>query len=120
MKNMLSTTGALAVCVSLALLGSGALAQNGTSPESGTSAQPTKPAGKKAAQWWGADVTAGWSMMSWKERNEHRKRMRAMKTYDECKTYLDEHHTKMMERATERGKTPLAEPRRDACAGLKS
>lgn len=120
MKYIRSTSGSILLCVALAVLGSGALAQGGTSPESGSSAQPAKPAGKKAAEWWGADATAGWSMMSWKERNEHRKRMRAMKTYDECKTYLDEHHTKMMERAVEKGKTPLAEPRRDACAGLKS
>ena len=64
-------------------------------------------------------MTPGWALMSWAERNEHRKAMRAMKTYDECKAYLDQHHEKMMERAKERGKEPLPDTPRDACERLK-
>jgi hypothetical protein len=45
--------------------------------------------------------------------------MRSMKTYEECKTYLAQHHEQMAARAKERGGKALAEPRRDACAGLK-
>lgn len=58
-------------------------------------------------------------MMTWAERNEHREQMRSFKTYDECKTYLDQHHEKMMARAKEKGKEPMAQPRRDACGRLK-
>jgi len=58
--------------------------------------------------------------MSPKERDEHRARMGAAKTYDECKTLQQQHHELMAARAKERGvNAPLAQPRRDACAGLK-
>jgi hypothetical protein len=67
----------------------------------------------------GSRDTSGWSMMDKNERGEHRQKMRAMKSYDECKAYADEHHQKMMDRAKEKGRTPLATPRRDACASLK-
>jgi hypothetical protein len=67
----------------------------------------------------GSRDTSGWSMMDKKERGEHRQKMRAMKSYDECRAYADEHHQKMMDRAKEKGRTPLATPRRDACTWLK-
>ena len=68
---------------------------------------------------WGADYTAGWGMMSAKERDEHRAQMRAAKTYDECVALRDKHHEQMLARAKERGVTMPAQPRRDACQGLK-
>lgn len=74
--------------------------------------------GGRAAQW-GADFTPGWSMMTRTERNAHRDHMRAMTTYEECKTYMDQHHEQMATRAKEKGGKALAQPRRDACAGLK-
>jgi DNA repair ATPase RecN len=52
------------------------------------------------------------------ERTEHQQRMRSIKTYDECKTYMEQHREQMAARAKEKGKA-LAQPRRDACAGLK-
>lgn len=72
-----------------------------------------------AAARWGSDYTPGWSMMSPQERTEHQARMRSMKTYEECKTYQTQHHEQMAARAKERGGKALAQPRRDACAGLK-
>lgn len=42
-----------------------------------------------------------------------------MASYDECKAYMDQHHRQMVERAKEKGRTVPAQPRRDACAGLK-
>lgn len=75
--------------------------------------------GPKGAGQWGADVTPGWGLMTPQERNEHRDRMRAMKTYEECKTYQAQHHEQMAARAKERGGAALAQPRRDACSGLK-
>jgi hypothetical protein len=56
--------------------------------------------------------------MTEQERNEHRQRMGSMKTYDECKTYLAQHHEQMAARAKERGAKVPVQPRRDACAGL--
>lgn len=77
------------------------------------------PGGGRGAARWGSDTTPGWAMMSEQERNEHRERMRSMKTYEECKTYQDQHHEQMAARAKERGGKALAQPRRDACSGLK-
>ena len=68
---------------------------------------------------WGMDYTPGWSMMTRAERNEHREHMRAFKTYEECTAYRDQVHEKMAARIKEKGGKPLAQPRRDACAGLK-
>lgn len=67
----------------------------------------------------GADFTPGWAMMTEAERNEHHKHIREMKTYEECKAYMEQHHAQMAARAKERGGKALAQPRRDACAGLK-
>jgi len=77
------------------------------------------PGGGHGAARYGSDYTPGWMLMSQQERNEHRDRMRSMKTYEECKTYQDQHHEQMAARAKERGGKPLAQPRRDACGGLK-
>jgi hypothetical protein len=67
----------------------------------------------------GANNAPGWRLMNPQERTEHRDRMRAMKSYDECKTYQDQHHEQMAARAKERGGKALPQPRRDPCAGLK-
>jgi hypothetical protein len=42
-----------------------------------------------------------------------------MANYDDCKAYMDQHHQQMSARAKEKGQTVPAQPRRDACAGLK-
>jgi hypothetical protein len=77
------------------------------------------PGGGRGAARWGSDFTPGWTMMNQQERDEHRDRMHSMKTYEECKTYQERHHDQMATRANERGGKALAQPRRDACAGLK-
>jgi hypothetical protein len=111
----------------LALAGAVAFAQT-TAPTSPSDQSQTAPnmgmhhkSGKhhNDHQCCGSRDTSGWSMMDKKERGEHRQKMRAMKSYDECRAYADEHHQKMMDRAKEKGRTPLATPRRDACAWLK-
>lgn len=68
---------------------------------------------------WGGDYTPGWGMMSAKERDEHRVQMRAAKSYEECVALRDKHHEQMAARAKERGVTMPAQPRRDACQGMK-
>jgi hypothetical protein len=77
------------------------------------------PGGGQGAHRWGSDNTPGWALMTEQERNEHRERMRAMKTYEECAAYRQQHHEQMVARAKERGGKPLGQPRRDPCAGLK-
>jgi len=77
------------------------------------------PGGQRGMARWGSEVTPGWSLMTPAERNEHRERMRSMKTYEECKAYQAEHHEQMAARAKERGGKPLPQPRRDGCAALK-
>ena len=102
MKRITTT---IAVALWLVIAGTSALAQEAT-PDSG--ARPS----------WGRGVTPGWSMMSQHERNEHRDKMRSMKSRDECMAYQHEHHEQMMARAKERGMKPPAQPRRDACMGM--
>lgn len=77
------------------------------------------PGGGRGAARWGSDFTPGWSLMTPQERNEHRDRMRSAKTYEDCKSYQDQHHEQMAARAKERGGKALAQPRHDACSGLK-
>lgn len=67
----------------------------------------------------GSRFTPGWGLMSAQERAEHRDKMRAMTSYDECKAYRDQHHEAMAARAKERGVPMPAQPRRDACGALK-
>lgn len=68
---------------------------------------------------WGSDYTPGWAMMDPQERKDHQERMRAMKTYEECKAYHDQHHEQMAARAKERGGKVLMRPRHDPCGGMK-
>ena len=94
-------------------------ASSSTSAPSGNASAPAKPKARKSPAWWGSDVTPGWALMSWKERNEHRKKMRSMTNYDDCKAYLTEHHDKMAARAKEKGQLTLPDAKRDGCANLK-
>lgn len=117
----------------IALLAGTALAQSGAGPGAGAGGQATKPAmpasgmgmgsgmgaGRGHMAQWGTDFTPGWSMMTRAERNEHREHMRSVKTYEECTTYRDQMHDKMAARIKDKGGKPMAEPRRDACSGLK-
>jgi hypothetical protein len=77
-----------------------------------------RPGGGRHAMRQGADTTPGWSLMTTQERTQHREHMRAMKTQDECKAYVAQHHEEMAARAKERGGKALQMPRRDPCAGL--
>lgn len=66
----------------------------------------------------GADFTPGWSLMTPAERTEHRSRIAASRSYEECVSTMTQHRDQMVARATERG-VPAPTPRRDACASLK-
>ena len=110
------------------LLGTGAMAQQGAGAGPGpgmgsgmgSGMGPGMGAGMGAGvARWGSDDTPGWSMMTEQERKEHQDRMRAMKTYEECKAYADQHREQMSTRVKERGGQALAQARRDPCGGLK-
>lgn len=67
----------------------------------------------------GRYFTPGWSLMSPEERKEHEEHMGNMKSEEECKSYLAQHHEKMAERAKEKDGKVLAKPWRDACGAFK-
>lgn len=67
----------------------------------------------------GAGNTPGWALMTPQERTEHQQKMASMTQQAECRTYVAEHHEKMVARAKEKGGKPLAGPRRDPCGALK-
>ena len=65
------------------------------------------------------DNTWGYQLMSAEERNVHRDKMRATKTYDECKALQEDHHKAMEVRAKEQGKT-LPTPGTNGCDRMKA
>jgi hypothetical protein len=64
------------------------------------------------------DDTPGWSMMTRAERREHHDKMVSM-TDTSCKAYMEQHHTRMIERARTKGLEAPGKPRHDACDRLK-
>jgi hypothetical protein len=65
------------------------------------------------------DNVPGWTLMTVQERNAHRAALQRLKTYDECKAYMQEFRARMEERAKAQGKT-LREPRRFVCDELRA
>jgi Spy/CpxP family protein refolding chaperone len=63
--------------------------------------------------------TRGWDLMSVEERATHRDKMRAVKTYEECKAVQVEHHTSMEARAKEKG-VSLPTVRQNGCERMKA
>lgn len=128
MKNLrmmvLATLMAVSMGASMAQPGSGKgpgadTGPMGAGPTASAPGMGMGPGGGRGAARYGSDYTPGWTLMSQQERNEHRDRMRSMKTYEECKAYRDQNHEQIAARAKERGGKPLAMPRRDACGSLK-
>ena len=62
---------------------------------------------------------SGWSLMTPAERSAQQAKMRAVKTYDECKLLQTEHHTAMEVRAREKGVT-LPAPRHNGCDRMQA
>jgi len=92
---------------------------NPAAPGAGAPSARGSGMGMRAGRW-GPDVTPGWALMTDAERVEHQARMRAMKTYAECKLFQAEHYNQLTERAKAQGKQlpPMGSGRRDPCAGL--
>lgn len=82
-------------------------------------AQPGPGPGPRQGFRFNQDNTPGWSLMTPEERTAHHEKMMSLKSIEECKTYLDEHHALMEKRAKEKGKA-LPAPRNNACDRMKS
>lgn len=65
------------------------------------------------------DNTFGWAMMTQRERIEHRKKLMAITSYNDCKAYIAEHHQQMQERAAKQGKS-LSGTQSNVCDQLKA
>lgn len=63
--------------------------------------------------------TPGWTLMTSEERTANQTKMRAVKTYDECKVVQSEQHAVMEARAKEKGIT-LNTPRQNGCDVMKA
>ncbi len=63
--------------------------------------------------------TPGWTLMTPQERTANQIKMRAVKTYDECKLLQTEQHKTMEARAKEKGVT-LPAPRQNGCDRMKA
>jgi hypothetical protein len=63
--------------------------------------------------------TPGWTLMTTQERAANQVKMRAVKTFDECKLLQAEHHTAMEARAKEKGVT-LNTPGKNGCDVAKA
>lgn len=105
------------------LLLAGAAAQAQTAATAGAALGASAAAQRKAPPAgmhgrYGSRYTPGWSMMSSQERAEHRKRMADAKTAQECQSVMAEHRKQMEERAAQRGRGPMMQPRSDACRGM--
>jgi hypothetical protein len=63
--------------------------------------------------------TRGWALMTPEERLANQTKMRAVKTYDECKLVQTEQHQAMEVRAKEKG-VSLPTPRQNGCDRMKA
>ena len=65
------------------------------------------------------NMVRGRALMTPEERTAQQVKMRAVKTYDECKTVQGEHRTLLETRARDKGLTPFT-PRGNPCDNLKA
>lgn len=65
------------------------------------------------------DNTPGWTLMTADERAANQAKMRAAKSYDECKAVQEENHQAMAARAKEKG-VNLPAPHKNGCDVMKA
>ena len=61
----------------------------------------------------------GWQFMTPDERIEHQRRLRSMKTYEQCQAYQAEQHAQLAERARQAG-TVLAPKAQSGCDRVRA
>ena len=98
-------------------MGGGPCVQNGGAGAGGQGMGPGGRGGR--AMMYNQNNTRGWALMTPDERTAFQKRMREVKTYDDCVALQTEHRGAMEVRAKEKGVT-LATPRRNACDNLQA
>lgn len=98
-------------------MGGGPCMQNGGPGVGGQGMGPGGRGGRGMR--YNQDNTRGWTLMTADERTAFQKRMREVKTYDDCVALQTEHRGAMEVRAKEKGVT-LATPRRNACDNLQA
>ena len=117
------TTMTLKSITLIALLGAAlaapAMAQQGPGMGGGPCMQGGGAGGGGGGMRFNQKNTPGWTLMTPEERTEMQTRMRAVKTYDECKQLQTEHHAAMEVRAKEKGVT-LPVPRPNSCDRMKA
>ncbi len=94
LTRVLLASAAVVTCIAAA-------AQGGPGP--GPGAGPGPMMGGPGPMGVGPGNTPGWSLMTPDEQKAHREKMASMKTYEECKAYLDQHHQLMQDRAKAKG-----------------
>ncbi|MGB0128163.1 MAG: hypothetical protein WBP72_11035 [Rhodocyclaceae bacterium] len=117
MKTRLKTPALIAVLLSLGA--TTAMAQLGAGIGPGTRQGMGGGIGLSVVWVVSQENTPGYALMTAEERNAHRDQMRSVKSYEECKTYMDDHHRKMQARAKERG-SALQVMRADPCRNMKA
>jgi hypothetical protein len=95
-----------------------AVAQPGPGMGAGPAARQAGPGGWRGMRF-DQTNTPGWTLMTAEERAANQARMRAVKTYDECKQVQNEQHQVKEARAKEKGVT-LAAPRQNSCDVAKA
>jgi hypothetical protein len=106
----------LAAALSASVLAQSAPAATGMGPGSG---QMGPGAGGMRGMRFDKTNTPGWTLMTAEERAANQTKMRAVKTYDECKVVQAEQHAAMQARAKEKGVT-LNTPRQNGCDRMKA
>ena len=99
-------------------MGAGAGMQNGGPGAGGPGAGGPGGRGMHGMRF-NKDNTVGWALMTPEERTANQIKMRAVKTYDECKLLQTEQHKTMEARAKEKGVT-LPAPRQNGCDRMKA
>jgi hypothetical protein len=97
-------------------MGGGPVMQNGATANGGPGYGGNGGRGMRFNQ---NNAAPGWTLMTPEERTAFQVKMRAVKTYDECKLMQAEHRSLMETRAKDKG-VNLMPPRRNACDNLKA
>jgi hypothetical protein len=108
-----------AIVALLVLAAAGTPAPAVAAGDAGAATGSTNAAPPAPGATWGKRYTAGWDMMTRQERKDLGTKLRAVKSYDECKTVTDQARQQMAERAKSKGMAEPAQPKRDGCAAFQ-
>lgn len=108
----------IATLLITSLLASATWAQGRPPAQAQTQTRAQTQTQAQASMRFGPGNTPGWSLMTPQERTEHRSRMMGFTNYEDCVSYLAEHHAMMLERARKQGVTLPAEPHPGFCQRL--